>query len=948
MNNEIKILLIEDNSGDAKLVEIYLSDAQNIPFKLTHVTRLSDGLSLSQQGEQFAIVLLDLHLPDSSGFATLERALVAFPKNVSIVVLSGTDDEATGIEAVQAGAQDYLVKGQIDTAILTRTMLYSMQRRNMQLQVEHAAQELRLSEKRLLQAQHIAKIGNYELDIEDNEMYWSAEIYRILGFDPNDTQLTYDVFLSVVKNDNEKEDLKKIINGVFAGKHTNSFRLEYKIETPQKEIKYLRNQGQLDFDEISHKPKLVGTIQDITNSKIQQKKLTQSEERHRTIFEQSQDSIFISTIDGKLLEYNPSMVHLLGYNAEELESLIMPELYAKPQVYFDMVAAIEKENGIKDYDIQLKHKNNELIDALITANLWRSLEGEIKGFNAIIRDITPYKRTQELIKAKEIAERSALLKEQFLANMSHEIRTPMNVVVGMAHLLEGTNLNNQQKEYLSNLKVSSETLLKIINNILDFSKIESGKLTLEQHPFKIQELIAEVVQAYKFKAREKGISLFVQTDIDLPEIILGDSVRLLQILNNLVSNAVKYTHKGEIVLRTQVTNDENEYMTIKFAIKDTGIGIPIEKQKTVFDSFSQASANTTRLYGGTGLGLSIAKHLVELFGGQLNLISEPDKGSEFSFTIRFKKLIEDEYNNKNNQQSFNTYVPDDTVSVFIGEDVPAHAHTQTIDKEIKILLVEDHKLNQVVVKDIIKRWSPKIIIDIAENGKEAIERLEKQPNYDLILMDISMPVMDGYQATEYIRNQMPPPVKNLPIIAMTAHAFNTNAAKCFEIGMNEFVSKPINPSVMFAKINEILHRFGKLTDSPNVNVKPEPIQTQTASTQHLSNLDYLDELSGGDKDLKIMMLETVLQGLPDEIIAVEQALNNQNWSELRAAAHKMKSTCAYIGLNETVEIARSIENSAYEQKNSNLIPNWVKTLAQHCRTAHEELTLEFEKLKTTT
>ena len=200
MNNEIKILLIEDNSGDAKLVEIYLSDAQNIPFKLTHVTRLSDGLSLSQQGEQFAIVLLDLHLPDSSGFATLERALVAFPKDVSIVVLSGTDDEATGIEAVQAGAQDYLVKGQIDTAILTRTMLYSMQRRNMQLQVEHAAQGLRLSEKRLLQAQHIAKIGNYELNIEDNKMYWSAEIYRILGFDPNDTETNYNIFLSVVRS----------------------------------------------------------------------------------------------------------------------------------------------------------------------------------------------------------------------------------------------------------------------------------------------------------------------------------------------------------------------------------------------------------------------------------------------------------------------------------------------------------------------------------------------------------------------------------------------------------------------------------------------------------------------------------------------------------------------------------------------------------------------------
>lgn len=947
MHNQIRVLLIEDNPGDAKLVQIYLSESYDIAFQLTHVTHLSEALYLAQQNDaNFDVALLDMHLPDSSGSTTLERALAGFPNSISIIVLSGIDDEAAGLQAVQAGAQDYLVKGQIDTPTLIRTILHSIQRRNMQLKVEQVAQELRLSERRLLQAQSIAKIGNYELKQNTNNMYWSAEVFRILGYQPEAQQPLTQHYYQLI-NPDERTAVRQLVADIFEGQYPNGFEIEHKICTPAGETKYLFVQGRLDYDETLATPHIVGTVQDVSVGKIQQEKLKQSEERHRTIFEQSQDAIYICTTSGRLIEYNHSLIALLGYNSEELESLPIDHFYAQADKYFAAMRLIEAQESIKDHELQLRHKDGHIIDALMTATLWRTLDGDIKGYHAMVRDNSHYKQNQELVKAKEIAERSAALKEQFLANMSHEIRTPMNIVVGMAHLLEGTPLNQQQQEYLSNLKLSSETLLKIINNILDLSKIESGKLTLEKHPFKVQELIGEVVQAYKFKAREKGISLFVQTDINLPDTIIGDSVRLLQILNNLVSNAVKYTHKGEITLRTQVVTEDDQTVSVRFMVKDTGIGILPDKQKSVFDSFSQASTDTTRLYGGTGLGLSIAKHLVELFGGELQLRSTIGEGSEFSFAIQLHKLASTAA-----PANFKpTHLPDDMITVFTGQEIPEQNQkwTQPIDQLLHILLVEDHKLNQVVVVDIIKRWSPKLLIDIAENGQEAIDKLQQQPQrYDLILMDISMPIMDGYQATEYIRQQMPEPVKSLPIIAMTAHAFNINANKCFEVGMNAFVSKPINPTVMFANLNEILHRFGKLphpADAEQQHAPNNDSQHTTTQPTKLTELDYLDELAGGDPELKAMMLETVVDGLPTEVSTLEHAYHQRQWSEVRAAAHKLKSTCAYVGLASSVELARSIENSAYEQKNLDAMGKWVKELVHNCQLAQHELVAELSRLK---
>ncbi|HNI45711.1 MAG TPA: ATP-binding protein, partial [Chitinophagales bacterium] len=441
---------------------------------------------------------------------------------------------------------------------------------------------------------------------------------------------------------------------------------------------------------------------------------------------------------------------------------------------------------------------------------------------------------------------------------------------------------------------------------------------------------------------------FTQIDIDLPKMVIGDSTRLLQVLNNLVSNAIKYTHHGEVTIRCQVLEENPKNVKVHFAVKDTGIGIPSEKQQYIFESFAQASTNTTRLYGGTGLGLSIAKKLVELFGGQLSLHSQVGIGSTFSFEIVFKTTHEQDVSTSATNSNTSTPVLNtENVWVYTAEDIPKDDPnlTQPIDQVIRILLVEDHLLNQSVVKGILQRWSPKIQLQVADNGQIAIEKLLQDPHYDLILMDISMPIMDGYQASQHIRTQLPEPIRSIPIIAMTAHAFNTNAAKCFEVGMNEFISKPINPTVMFAKINKILRQFGKLDSQTDANASvtlshEQGNSSHNANTKHITDLTYLEELSGGDAQIKISMLETILSGLPEELERVSSMYEAQNWQELRAAAHKMKSTCAYMGLDATVDVARNIEYSSNERKNLHLIGDWVRDLQKTCIAAAQELEAE--------
>jgi len=379
--------------------------------------------------------------------------------------------------------------------------------------------------------------------------------------------------------------------------------------------------------------------------------------------------------------------------------------------------------------------------------------------------------------ATQKAEESNKLKEAFLSNMSHEIRTPMNAIMGFSDLLFKKKLGEKEKEYVKIIKSAGENLLTIINDILDISKIEAGMVTFEQHPFSIKEIFKSLNVLLMEKAKEKKLELSFNYDESIPDVLLGDNIRLTQIIVNLVDNAIKFTKEGSVHVYAKVLKNENENTLMEFSINDTGIGIPKDKLEFIFERFRQAETHTTRKYGGTGLGLSIAKQLVQLQGGTLSVKSKINEGSEFSFFISYKKSLQ-------------TQVLSDVIE--------KKYNIENLSK-IKILLVEDNQLNVLLISSLFSENNLKI--QVAENGSDCIEKL-KETKFDIILMDMEMPVMNGYEAASIIRNNMK---NNIPIIAMTAHAMTGEKEKCLSLGMNDYISKPIDANLLFEKMYNLTY-----------------------------------------------------------------------------------------------------------------------------------------------
>lgn len=398
---------------------------------------------------------------------------------------------------------------------------------------------------------------------------------------------------------------------------------------------------------------------------------------------------------------------------------------------------------------------------------------------------------EDYSEAKEKAEESTKLKEAFLANMSHEIRTPMNAIIGFSDMLYKGKLAEKEKEYVKNIKLAGENLLTIINDILDISKIEAGMMTFEEHTFSLKEIFKSLNGMLTGKAKEKKLDLVFSCNEDVPDSLLGDPTRLTQIILNLAGNAIKFTQKGKVQIDVRVLKNENlntnvhhaqedENTLLEFSITDTGIGIPKDKLGQIFERFHQADSNTTRKYGGTGLGLSIAKQLVELQGGTLSVKSEFNVGSVFSFCIPYKKSVK---------------VPQ-------APEITGKKYNMKELSKLNILLVEDNQLNIILILSLFSEYNLKL--QVAENGSVGIEKLKINngstppcPIFDIVLMDMEMPVMNGYEATTFIRKELK---NNIPIIAMTAHAMAGERERCLSLGMNDYISKPINADLLFEKM----------------------------------------------------------------------------------------------------------------------------------------------------
>ncbi|WP_320814378.1 ATP-binding protein [Flavobacterium sp.] len=382
----------------------------------------------------------------------------------------------------------------------------------------------------------------------------------------------------------------------------------------------------------------------------------------------------------------------------------------------------------------------------------------------------------KLIESEEVLTVALSSKQQFLANMSHEIRTPMNAIIGFTKVLLKTDLVPKQKEYLDAIKTSSDGLIVLINDILDLAKTDAGKMTFEQTPFKMEFSISTMLQVFDLKIKEKNLELVNEYDNKIPKVLIGDAPRLHQILLNLLSNALKFTPKGKITISVRLLNEDKEKATLEFVISDTGTGIAEDKLEYIFENFQQATSSTSRIFGGTGLGLAICKQLVERQGGTISVKSKIDEGSTFSFTLTFQKT--------------NGECEKENEEVELDKEI----------KDIKVLVVEDVRLNQLLMQTILEDF--KFKYDIADNGKIAIDKMQTE-TYDIILMDLQMPEMNGFEATEYIRNTMN---SKIPIIALTADVTTVDAEKCKAVGMNDYISKPLDEQILYIKIIKSLKR----------------------------------------------------------------------------------------------------------------------------------------------
>jgi PAS domain S-box-containing protein len=626
---------------------------------------------------------------------------------------------------------------------------------------------------------------------------------------------------------------------------------------------------------------------------------------------------------------NEALVNITGLTRESLKGTDFFDYFTEPQKAREVYQEVFAKGSVADSPLTICHKNGKLTDVLFNGSVYKDDRGNVLGVVIVARDVTDQKRiATELTEAKVFAELTTVIaeeakskaesatriaedavktKQQFLSNMSHEIRTPMNSIIGFTKVVLKTDLTIKQREYLTSIKMSGDALIVLINDILDLAKVEAGKMTFEKIPFQLMGSISAMLHLFETKILEKNLTLVTKFDNKIPRVLVGDPVRLNQIILNLVSNAVKFTPSGKINVDVHLLNEDENKVTIEFAVTDTGIGIAADKIENIFENFQQASSGTSRLYGGTGLGLAIVKQLLEPQGGSISVISEINKGSTFSFILSFQKT--------------NAEVESDTEIVELDSEI----------KNIKVLVVEDIALNQLLMKTLLDDFG--FERDIANNGKIAIEKL-KVKAYDIILMDLQMPEMNGFEATEYIRNTMK---LKIPIIALTADVTTVDLAKCKSVGMNDYIAKPIDERLLYRKI------IGLVKKNILFNSETENKEIKIAKRTDLADLT---RRAKSNPDLIMQMISLFLDQTPVLIKTMKQGMTDKDWGSISFAAHKMIPSFSIMGINSEFEsMAREIQEYARGNHHQERISDLVLQLENVCSQACTELEDDYILIK---
>ncbi len=640
-----------------------------------------------------------------------------------------------------------------------------------------------------------------------------------------------------------------------------------------------------------------------------------------SLIEASRDPLFVISPKGKITDTNEATVQATDVPKNELIGSDFINYFTDKSRAKESYEAVFSKGFISDFPLTIK--DHKFTDVLFNGSVYKSAEGKIIGAVLVARDITEQKRLEHELteariaaelatsiaeKAKTIAEQAVHSKQQFLSNMSHEIRTPMNAIIGFTKVVLKTDLTAKQKEYLTAIKTSGDALIVLINDILDLAKVDAGKMVFEKIPFKLRLSIKAMLHLFEAKIQEKNLRLIKNYDASIPEVLIGYPVRLHQIILNLLSNAIKFTNKGEIIVSIQLIAKTDDSVTLEFSVADTGIGISDIKIENVFENFQQATSDTSRIFGGTGLGLAIVKQLVEGQNGSIHVTSEVNVGSTFSFVLNFDKT--------NDAAVLETEILDLDTNV----------------KDIKILVVEDMELNQLLMKTLLDDFG--FECDIAADGKIAIEKLQ-ETTYDIILMDLQMPEMNGFEATKYIRNTMK---LTLPIIALTADVTTVDVAKCKEVGMNDYISKPVDERLLYTKLINSIKNPALIIEHKIVNnIKEEQYK--------FIDMSNLKKLTKSNPKLMAEIMTVYLKQTPELVATMKKSASDKNWEVLKSTLHKMIPSFAIVGIHADITFnAQKIQEHAHGLALSSELLELVLHIENVCNQACLELELELKNL----